>query len=60
MAREKAIMDKMPETAIDIDGGELSSKAICEWIVNTCLTCGCSLSTAYQVAGLFIKGARGE
>ena len=38
----------------------MSDRDICEWVVNTCLSFGTSLATAYKVAGLFIEGLRAE
>lgn len=35
-----------------------SDQAIADWVVKTCLTFGSSVSTAYQVAGLFVRGVR--
>jgi hypothetical protein len=34
----------------------MTDRELCEWIVDTCLLFGSTLSTAYQVAGLFIQG----
>lgn len=34
----------------------LTDREIAEWIVNTCVTFGAGIHTAYKVAGLFIEG----
>lgn len=35
---------------------QIDDTAIAQWVVETCLTFGTSVDTAYIVAGLFIKG----
>lgn len=34
----------------------LTEREVAEWVVNTCVTFGASVHTAYKVAGLFIEG----
>ena len=36
----------------------MSDKELADWIVATCLLYGTTVATAYQVAGLFVKGVR--
>jgi hypothetical protein len=44
---------------MDHDHPETDIK-LAEWVVTTCLQFGASVATAYQVAGLFIKGICGK
>ena len=34
----------------------MTLRQIAEWVVNTCLLYGTTEATAYQIAGLFLKG----
>ena len=34
----------------------MSDREIAEWVVQTCLVYGATEATAYQAAGLFLKG----
>lgn len=38
----------------------MTDRQIAEWIVETVLLFGGSVSTAYRVAGLFVEGVRGH
>ena len=40
------------------DHAGLTDEELARWIVATCLLFGSTVATAYQVAGLFIKGIR--
>jgi hypothetical protein len=37
---------------------EISDRQLAEWVVTTCLLFGASVATAYQVAGLFVRGVK--
>jgi hypothetical protein len=36
----------------------MTDRAMADWVVDTCLAFGCTVATAYQVAGLFVSGVR--
>ena len=36
----------------------MSDKELADWVVATCLIFGATVATAYQVAGLFVRGVR--
>lgn len=48
------IPDERADEQRYLDTAELNKWA--KWVVETCLTFGTSVSTAYKVAGLFVEG----